>query len=264
MFPGKITYIDWPFQVCNNNVPAHDNAGERSSQYAAENSCRTRFGPYTEWIAVMDTDEYLVPMGNYTNMKDVLRNAASEGTNILSFRSTRGKLRLDSSEAADENGWGREKMSNVTFLNAYNCDLVRPPKPSWADRARKQVYRSDYVLYHFVHYSTVTAQMLETYEQTIGRNGKFQHHFKEHPPSERVTDEVQEAVMVHAKTLRGDTTGGYRQRCRINFDKKRLPCFVGFPWPKSVLAELDRNTSLTEKDIEDAQYHNDEGFLYNC
>ena len=41
LFPGKVTRIDWPSTVCNNNIPAHDSTGERSSQYAAENSCRT-------------------------------------------------------------------------------------------------------------------------------------------------------------------------------------------------------------------------------
>jgi hypothetical protein len=41
LYPGKVTRIDWPSTVCNNNIPAHDSTGERSSQYAAENSCRT-------------------------------------------------------------------------------------------------------------------------------------------------------------------------------------------------------------------------------
>ena len=36
-----VTRIEWPFEVCNNNIPAHDSTGERSSQYAAENSCLT-------------------------------------------------------------------------------------------------------------------------------------------------------------------------------------------------------------------------------
>lgn len=34
---------------------AHENTGERSSQYAAENSCRARYGPYSEWMASFDT-----------------------------------------------------------------------------------------------------------------------------------------------------------------------------------------------------------------
>jgi hypothetical protein len=91
--PSKVTRVDWPSLVCNNNIPGHPNTGERSSQYAAENSCRKRYGPYTEWMASFDTDEYLVPMGNYTNLKDVVKDAAQQGSNILTFRSTRGKLR---------------------------------------------------------------------------------------------------------------------------------------------------------------------------
>ena len=91
-----VTRIDWPSVVCNNNIPAHDNTGERSSQYAAENSCRTRYAPLTEWIASFDTDEYLVPMGKFQNLRDVVQKA--KDTNILSFRSTRGKLRHTVSE----------------------------------------------------------------------------------------------------------------------------------------------------------------------
>jgi hypothetical protein len=94
---SKVTRIDWPSLVCNNNIPAHDNTGERSSQYAAENSCRTRAAPFTEWIASFDTDEYLVPMGNYSNLREVVLDAERQGTNILTFLSSRGRLRMDSS-----------------------------------------------------------------------------------------------------------------------------------------------------------------------
>lgn len=42
-FPAsKVTRIDWPATICNNNRPNHDDPGERSSQYAAEAACRTR------------------------------------------------------------------------------------------------------------------------------------------------------------------------------------------------------------------------------
>lgn len=93
-FPAsQVTRIDWPSLLCNNNIPAHPSPGERSSQYAAENSCRTRFGGFSEWMASFDTDEYLVPMGNYTSLKQVVDDLEKNGTNILTFRSTRGKLR---------------------------------------------------------------------------------------------------------------------------------------------------------------------------
>ena len=35
LFPGRVTRIDWPSKVCNNNPNNRDNKGERSSQYAA-------------------------------------------------------------------------------------------------------------------------------------------------------------------------------------------------------------------------------------
>lgn len=55
-----VTYHEWPAKICNNNRPAHKNPGERSSQYGAESSCRTRYGDLTEWMTFLDTDEYLV------------------------------------------------------------------------------------------------------------------------------------------------------------------------------------------------------------
>jgi hypothetical protein len=50
IFPGDVTVINWPSKVCNNNPNNVDSVGERSSQYAAESSCRLRFGPHTKWI----------------------------------------------------------------------------------------------------------------------------------------------------------------------------------------------------------------------
>ena len=50
-FPNDlVTYLRWPCKVCSNNRPMHKNPGDRSSQYAAEASCRERYGPMTEWM----------------------------------------------------------------------------------------------------------------------------------------------------------------------------------------------------------------------
>ena len=96
LFPSsQVTRIDWPFRVCNNNIPAHENTGERSSQYAAESSCRSRYGPSTEWMASFDTDEYMIPMGKNKDLKMMLKDAKETGSNILSFRSTRAMLNRD-------------------------------------------------------------------------------------------------------------------------------------------------------------------------
>ena len=232
-FIGKVTYIYWPSQICNNNIPAADSTGERSSQYAAESSCRTRFAPFTEWIISFDTDEYLVPMGSHTSLKTVLQEAhpqqeeeqeeeqqdkhyhMNNKTKILSFRSSRGYLRHDKSYPIQN---GRERLPNATFLEAYNCDSAGSPKPEWAERARKQVYIADYVLYHYVHYSTVTMGYIQdTYQHHVGTTGtgttstgttsssdSYRPYFRERPPTERPANELTEAVMVHTKTIKFD------------------------------------------------------------
>jgi hypothetical protein len=81
LFPSdRVTRIPWKHRVCNNNRPAHNNAGERSSQYAAEASCRVRYGPTTEWLISFDTDEYLIPQGNWSNLQEWLRESVRSGT----------------------------------------------------------------------------------------------------------------------------------------------------------------------------------------
>lgn len=48
LFPReKVTRIDWPCKICSNR---DGNEGERSSQYAAESSCRLRFGSHAKWL----------------------------------------------------------------------------------------------------------------------------------------------------------------------------------------------------------------------
>jgi len=244
--PSKVTRIDWPTVPCNNNIPAHDNTGERSSQYAAENSCRTRFAPYTEWIASIDSDEYLIPMGQHESLKEVVREADKKGTNILQFRSTRAKLREDCSE---KDGIGRKKIQDLTFLESYNCDSSPIPKPDWADRARKQLYRADHVLLHFVHYSTVTKNTIKSYRETIKQGERWWSVASEGALSQKTINEEQEAMMLHTKTSDKDLTKNWISRCRFDFKKKWRGCFVGFPHPGNTLVE---------------GAHREDGMEYNC
>jgi Glycosyltransferase family 92 len=258
---SKVTWIDWPSIVCNNNIPAHDSTGERSSQYAAENSCRTRYAPYTTWIAAFDTDEYFVPMGNYSSLRQVLRKAQDGGTNILSFRSSRGRLRMDKTYRVNDGdkstGDKRAQLPNATYLEAYNCDSAGSPKPMWADRARKQIYQTDYVLYHYVHYSTVTKGYMETYQDHVNAGHSpesWSVNFAEKYPSERTVDEMNEAVLVHTKTIKPDQTGGWTQRCQYDYKQKWKGCWVAFPWPG--------NGTIPEK--KQPTNHDEHGFEYNC
>ena len=95
LFPDVVTHIKWPFQICNNNPNNVDSPGDRSSQYAAEASCRLRFGPHVEWIGQFDIDEYLVPMGSYTSILPLLDKLDEEGKKIVSFGSWRAWPRRD-------------------------------------------------------------------------------------------------------------------------------------------------------------------------
>jgi hypothetical protein len=82
---------DFSFVInSQNNV---DSPGERSSQYAAESSCRLRFGPHVKWIGQFDIDEYLVPMGEYKSVLPLLEKMDEENTKIISFASWRAWAR---------------------------------------------------------------------------------------------------------------------------------------------------------------------------
>ena len=62
-YTQRVTRIEWPATIYNNNSNnTNDSPGEHLMQYAAEKSCRTRYGLYSEWMTFLDTDEYFVPI----------------------------------------------------------------------------------------------------------------------------------------------------------------------------------------------------------
>lgn len=145
----------------------------------------------------MDPDEYFIPMGNYTSWKQILdRVDQNEGRKVLKFRSTRARPLLSTLEPTYDEGvkectkdMGKThnqcltKKAENTYLETYNCEYIKSPKPERFARAmvrndfcafcyimpkpqhsiiliQKQMYRPDFVLSHFVHYSTVTVSNL--------------------------------------------------------------------------------------------------------
>ena len=227
LFPGRVTRIEWPHRICNNNRPAHSNTGERSSQHAAEASCRIRYGPTTQWLANIDSDEYLVPVGKWKSIFEWLHQSVDKekSTHILSFFQTRAKPIAELMEPyADDHSCKTclKKNSSRTYLETYNCEPTKLPKPSdWAWRAKKQIYRPWYVLNHFVHYSMATIRINEHPGDTSPR-------FKERPPYERRVDEVNEAFMLHTKSTLPKHTAGWYDKCKSSADN----CPVGVPWPR--------------------------------
>ncbi|KAG7346757.1 glycosyltransferase family 92 protein [Nitzschia inconspicua] len=261
LFPkDRVTRIPWKHRVCNNNRPMHMNSGERSSQYAAETSCRLRYGPSTDWIAQLDVDEYLIPVGNWTNIRSWLKNLilseeTERATHILSFFQTRAvpnyefmEPYVDDKECKHFAGSATclTKRRNVTFLQAYDCERTPLPKPEWAWRAKKQIYRPDYVLNHFVHYSTVTSR-LRDYPQEISPP------FIQRHPFERRVDELTEGFMLHTKTTYPIDTKGWDQYCRSTLDEKKKDCPIGFSHLQDEKGSVKTDEALTK-----------EGFARNC
>ncbi|KAL7548927.1 hypothetical protein ACHAWF_012195 [Thalassiosira exigua] len=260
----KVTRIPWPHRVCNNNRPMHANPGERSSQYAAENSCRARYGPDTTWMASLDVDEYLIATGKqWGNIRHWLENVATTepSTKILSFFQTRALPNVDimvpyegtatckgKKGASILNSTCLMKDPKKTFMDTYNCEPTTHPKPQeWAWRGKKQIYSPDFVLNHFVHYSVVTRLILEKPLETSLR-------FYERAPFERRVDEISEVsslylqpdfgttlehysfvslellkgFLLHTKTTGPDKTLKWQETClRKGANNAKNPCKVG-------------------------------------
>eukprot|EP00559_Dactyliosolen_fragilissimus_P008562 CAMPEP_0184872140 /NCGR_PEP_ID=MMETSP0580-20130426/41115_1 /TAXON_ID=1118495 /ORGANISM="Dactyliosolen fragilissimus" /LENGTH=764 /DNA_ID=CAMNT_0027374885 /DNA_START=177 /DNA_END=2471 /DNA_ORIENTATION=+ len=257
LFPGFITRIDWPCKICNNNPGQGDNKGERSSQYAAESSCRLRFGEHAQWLASMDTDEYLVPKGNHTNLTDVLKKAEEEKIHIFSFKSKRAKPRLDLLDRSKvTNCNGRTCLDpsipeNKTFLEIYNCDIEKPPRKNTMP-AEKQIYRPDYVKFHFVHYSTITtlSKLNRTSTKELGYT--WRHRYQE--PHVRFADEETEMAMLHSKSIVISETKNFNKACK----NERGSCSLGIPFEPGI--ENRSNPSEMAK----TTIGNEVGWICNC
>ena len=130
-------------------------------------------------------------------------------------------------------------------------DVEKSPKPSWAERAKKQLYRSDYVFAHYVHYATVTEKLLQTKEEAKKRGESWSRWFHESKETDKLTDEIHQAVMLHTKTTVPEYTTDWKTRCKAGYKPVHgQKCRVGFPWPNN-------NENIPEKMTSD-------GFAYNC
>jgi len=233
LFPEYVTRINWPAKICNNNPGTGDNKGERSSQYAAESSCMLRFGPHTEWFGSFDTDEYLVPMGENKDLKDILKKLKDDDTRVLSFKSKRSKPRVeyfDTTQSKDtscgkQDCFDPDVPQNKTFLEVYNCNIEKPPRKKTMP-AEKQIYRPDYVLQHFVHYSAVTTELLMNEKEF--KEAKFQWRRRYNDQHHRFSDELTEGTMLHTKAIVASETRSWKRGCNTTDS----PAKVGIPFPR--------------------------------
>ena len=264
LFPDDVTYVPWPSQICNNNPNNVDSVGERSSQYAAESSCRLRFGDNVDWFGQFDIDEYLIPMGDHNNITSLLDELDKEDTRIISFGSWRAWPRFALIEEPErihdkEVCWSPEPCFQLqipmkhTMLQAYNCDRQKPGQKTSTMPAEKQLYKADYVLQHFVHYSSVT--VLSEKNKTEYEKEGFRWKPRAFPdPRQRFGDEVKEGLMVHTKAVARQDTAGWERVCHI--DNLKQPkrrqglCRLGVPWPDDP-EEAKKNAT-------------EEGWAFNC
>jgi hypothetical protein len=263
LFGNRVSRIPWKHRVCNNNPPMHRNPGERSSQYTAEASCRLRYGPHTEWIAQLDTDEYLIPAGNWSDLQSWLKDSIAAGTienntHILTFFQTRAipifqflQPFVDKSKGCDkstsiEQAKCLSKQSNVTYLQAYDCERNPLPKPDFGWRAKKQIYRPSFVLNHFVHYSTVTRRIHDAPNEASPP-------FIQRRPYERRVNELTEGFMLHTKTTSPYATKQWRILCRKAGEEKQKKCPIGFPYTQDATGHV----------LDESQTTNN-GFVRNC
>ena len=116
---------------------------------------------------------------------------------------------------------------NNTILQTYNCDRQNGLKKDKMP-AEKQLYRSDYVKLHFVHYSTVTNLTLMNKQETIDFGQKWRIAIHADPLS-RFGNEQTEGTMLHTKAIATQDTAGWLEVCKKGGQSL---CRIGNPYPK--------------------------------
>jgi hypothetical protein len=114
---------------------------------------------------------------------------------------------------------------NYTMLQAYNCDRQKPGAKKDKMPAEKQIYRADYVLHHFIHYSTVTAMSNLNRKDVEKLGRKWNPHNPFPDPLSRFGDENKEALMLHTKAVAHQDTVSY-QNCSFATKSNRPDCLT--------------------------------------
>ena len=153
-------------------------------------------------------------------------------------------------------------MKNKTFLQVYNCDFIRPPKPNRFKRAMKQIYRTSFVLSHFVHYSSVTVDMEESYNDFMRKHSdgdpktilrEFRQGLPRSPTSEMFMNEMTHGALIHARSVLPHET---RRRSAVCSSGSKHNCVMGY------LCEDD--VKFVDELHGDNVFKNSDGSYCNC
>lgn len=149
-----------------------------------------------------------------------------------------------------------EPVKNQTFLQVYNCEYIRPPRPDRFERAMKQIYRPDFVQSHFVHYSTVTKDIAR-YHKEFGADETFVRkvHRKDWQADspEVFLDELNQGLLVHTRSVLPHESQYREQGCQIG---SKYGCAVGYVCPDS--------TPFEDEKHQDNVFVDAEGKYCNC
>lgn len=259
-----VTYVAWPFRDCNHNPNNVDCPGEGSSQYSAAASCRLRFGSQTDWLANLDIDEFILPMGNYSTMLPLLDQFEKDGKQIVAYGSWRNFPRrdflVDPVPIADVTQCSsKDKCFELdieptrSVLQAYNCFRRKPGQPmKMVMPAQKQLYRPSYVKHQTLHYSIVTVLSELSQSEFIAAGYDWDNTRVFPDPNSHWADNDEEATMLHAKAIARQDTAGWLDACMEKSSCMQI-CRIGVPFPVSNSGEEDGQGTVDYK-----------GWAYNC
>lgn len=155
--------------------------------------------------------------------------------------------------------------NKTSYLQVYNCDYIRPPKPERFQRAMKQIYRPSYVLSHFVHYSTVTADVAETYSDFQKKNDRANSTNEQDEFILRVKDprfkksqeifvnELKQGALIHARSILPHET---RRRSAECFSRSKYKCMLGYL--------CDDSVEFSDEKHKENSFANPDGSYCNC
>ena len=114
----------------------------------------------------------------------------------------------------------------ICFFHSFSCDYIRHPRPYRFLRAMKQIYRPAYVLSHFVHYSAATVDMAKYYKDFPDEGAiPYPEHLEHDSIHEYVLDELNEGVLIHAKSVLPHETLTRVKSCYLN---SKNVCSIGY------------------------------------
>lgn len=148
---------------------------------------------------------------------------------------------------------------NETLLRVYNCEFIKPPRPSRFARAMKQIYRTDYVLSHFVHYSTVTVDVAQYFADhpasALGSKAEYVRnvHRKDWHAPETFLDELTEGTLIHTRSVLAHETMRRSHECYLH---SKYNCILGFPCPEAV--------DFVDGLYQNNGFHDEAGKYCNC